>query len=227
MFATVKNVLRSAVFIAVLLLCCLTISGNAHAGYSAIVHGIKVTYSKPGCEAYYDYADNTLTVNVTEADGNLSVVATKDAPVYYSGGIDVFLNSPWRVNAVTVKGYWNPSTQVYRPMFLVGQIYRLKSFAFTYGWSGLTASYPSTGVGSDQVASRVTMSYAGAAYNLLGLDYNSYKIYSTVAESKVALKEKSLTADFAQALSERQTLIDAMRTYLINKGTAGNDDNDD
>ena len=61
------------------------------AAYQATVGDIKVKYTKGGCLAYYDYFDDTLTIQVWEDGGILTVTAGRNAPAYWGWYCDIFI----------------------------------------------------------------------------------------------------------------------------------------
>lgn len=222
MKSTFRRTLLSFLLVTVMVVCgSAMLASEAKAGVTVDVYGVKVTYSKYGMDAYYDSSDGTVTVYVMEPYGNLNITVTPNA-YYYFNYVDLYIYSPYSLNAMTIKGL--NANGMYVPAFLVGQIYYTKTATFWNGWSGLTDYYPTYGLGSDYQATKITMSRAGAAYSFLGLDYGStFDLYGTsvsVKDFKAAMKTKLVPTEVPAALAMKKSLLEKGKAQAAKKEDA-------
>jgi len=127
----------AAVLVGVALLAAVS-TAEAHTQW---VGGIKVTYSKPGFEAYHDQDDDTLTIRITQGGGSLNVKATPAAIYYWGSECDVYL---WGMPGVDIKniklkGYIGDYD--YCVLYVCGYVHYVKKFTLQYGAVGYTWYY--------------------------------------------------------------------------------------
>jgi len=109
----------------------------------ADIDGIKVLYSLPGCEAFYNDADGTLTVQIAESGGDLLVKCGDEAYVGWGDSCDIYIDAPAiSLNTMILKG--NLDTQLH----VGGNVGYVKNFKLKYGTVGDTQFYgPDIGLG--------------------------------------------------------------------------------
>jgi hypothetical protein len=106
------------------------------AAYVTEVDGVKVRYSLPGCAAYRNLDDGTLTVEITESGGNLLVKCGDEACLGWGNSCDlVILGAEASVNTMVLRG--NLDTQLY----VAGNVAYVKNFKLKYGCVGDTDHY--------------------------------------------------------------------------------------
>jgi len=106
-----------------------------------VVDGIKVTYPY-GFDAYYDSSDNTLTIQIFEEGGSLSVKALSWAPNYWGGYADVYVwANCWYVPSMSFKGLWNFN------LYITGQVGETNKLTIKNGFVGGTDYYGTQGLG--------------------------------------------------------------------------------
>jgi PKD repeat protein len=111
-------------------------SVETKAAYVVDIDGVKVRYSLPGCVAYYNDDDGTLTVEVSQRGGDLLVKCGEDAYLVWGDYCDVYIDAPdVSINNVMLKG--NPETQ----LNVVGSVSYVNNFKLKYGCVGDTGHY--------------------------------------------------------------------------------------
>lgn len=145
-------------------------AGSARgAGSSVYLRGVLVKYSLPGMDAYYDADDETLTIDVWQSGGKLSVRVTDEAYYYWGDYIDIYLLADDRhLPSVTIKG--SPLCFPY----IAGQFGCLDKFSLTEGCVGGTDYYGEMGIGMSACSMLVSvkMKYAMTMGPLGGVDYS-------------------------------------------------------
>jgi hypothetical protein len=111
-------------------------SVETKAAYATEIDGIKVRYSEPGCVAYRNLDDGTLTVNITESDGNLLVKCTDEAYDVWGDFCDLIVIAPdASINNMILKGTLETQLRV------AGNVGYVKNFKLKYGCVGDTDFY--------------------------------------------------------------------------------------
>jgi hypothetical protein len=125
------------VFLAAIILLVICTGAEA-AGYKTEVLGIKVSYSLPGCFAFYDVVDDTITINITQSGGRLKVTPGKTATFWWpEGWSDIFINAAG-MHLAKMSFTGKPSTL----LFVCGQVGScLNFFAIKNGAVGATDFY--------------------------------------------------------------------------------------
>jgi hypothetical protein len=106
------------------------------AAYTVDINGVKVRYSKPGCVAFANDTDDTLTIQITQSGGNLVVKCGPDAYAYWGECCDFYIDAPdASINNMILKG--RPETQLH----VCGEVGNVKNFKLKYGCVGDTDHY--------------------------------------------------------------------------------------
>ena len=109
---------------------------EAKAGYVFEYGDVKVLYSKPGCTAFVNATDGTLTIQISDSDGDLLVKCGDEAYLDWGDFCDIYVDAPdASVNAMILKG--RPETQ----LRVAGEVDYVKSFKLKYGSVGDTEFY--------------------------------------------------------------------------------------
>jgi PKD repeat protein len=142
-------------------------SAEAKAAYTFEQGDIKVIYSEPGCNAYYDAVDNLLTIEVSDSDGNLTVKCGEDAYLDWGDHCDIYIDAPAAsINTMILKG--REETQLY----VCGQVYYVKNFKLKYGCVGDTGYYGEEfGLGSAslELPNKILINWGWTTAPLLGV----------------------------------------------------------
>jgi len=119
-------------------------SAETKAAYKFEQGDLKVIYTKPGCEAYYDTDDDILRIEISESDGDLTVKCGEDAYIEWEDYCDIYIDAPTAsVNAMNLKG--RPETQLH----VAGEVASVNKFKLKYGSVGDTDFYgPAVGLHS-------------------------------------------------------------------------------
>ncbi len=162
-----SSILRSAI-LSLLLLC--AASPLLGAGFSANIDGVVVKYSLPGANAYYDPDDETLTINITQSGGTLSVTATKTAQAVWGSYVDVYMAGA-DVEFKSLKFTGREECRFY----ITGQCYHIRNFGLAFGYVGGTDFYGDRGIGMSGpfVIPTVKMRYSKTIGPLGGADYSA------------------------------------------------------
>jgi hypothetical protein len=107
--------------------------GNA---YKFELNHIRVHYSKPGCFAFFNEADGTLTIQVTDDGGHLTVICGKKAYLEWGEFCDIYIDAP-NTSIKTIKLKGRRRTQLH----VCGEVYSVNKFKLKYGCVGDTDSY--------------------------------------------------------------------------------------
>lgn len=141
------------------------------AGYTVTIGGVKVSYTKAGCSAYYDQNDDTLTIELSQDAGNLTVTAQRTAAQNWGGYTDVYIaGDDSMVKGITLNGRSD------NPFYVVGQIAYTKKFSSNYTVIGDTDYYGDTGLGSADAMpwpDSISMKNGGCVGPLFGVDYST------------------------------------------------------
>jgi PKD repeat protein len=139
------------------------------AAYVTDIDGVKVRYSLPGCSAYYNNDDGTLTIQITESDGDLLVKCGDEAYVVWGNVCDLVISAPdASINTMVLKG--NLETQ----LCVAGNVSYVKNFKLKYGAVGNTESYgPETGLGCTSLMppNKILIKWGWTTAPLLGVSY--------------------------------------------------------
>jgi hypothetical protein len=154
----------------------LTIAATAgpsqSAGYSVTIGGVRVSYSKAGCFAYYDQQDDTLTVEIFEDAGNLTITAQPTAASNWGGYTDVYvLGDDALIRGMSLNG------RIDNPLYVTGQVAYTKKFSSKYTVVGGTDYYGTTGLGSSDFLpypDSISMRNGGCMGPLFGVDYSGF-----------------------------------------------------
>lgn len=145
--------------------------------YSTVINGVKISYSKLGCNAQYDAADNTITISITEDFGNLAVTVTRDALFNNNDRnyVDIYISADaQQVNNISLRGYYNPSITPgvggSIPIYLAGQVKQVKYLNLFYSAIGKTQAYPDMGLGTHIPPIKATLTNS-LSYTPLGAYY--------------------------------------------------------
>jgi len=137
------------------------------AGYKNEVLGIGVSYSLPGCVAYYDAIDDTVTIEITQSGGVLKVKTGKMATFHWpEGWSDIFIHAPG-VHLAGIKLSGKPATI----LFVCGQVGSCNKFQMKNGAVGGTDFYGlSVGLEAtvNVAASKIIMKNGFVTGSLLG-----------------------------------------------------------
>ena len=130
---------------------------------------IKVSYSKPGCLAYYNSSDGTLTIEISESDGNLKVICGKEAYLNWGDYCDIYIDAPdASLKTINLKG--RPETQLH----VCGEVGYVQNFVLKYGSVGDTDYYgPEIGLYniSLEVPKKINIKWGWTTAPLLGVSY--------------------------------------------------------
>jgi hypothetical protein len=136
------------------------------AAYVADRDGIKVSYTEPGCMAYYNGDDGTLTIQITESGGDLLVKCGDEAYLVWGDYCDVYIDAPdASVNAMILKG--NLETQLH----VAGSVDYVDYFKLKYGSVGDTEFYgPGIGLYTTSLTppNKILIKWGWATAPLLG-----------------------------------------------------------
>jgi PKD repeat protein len=139
------------------------------AGYNFEHGAIRVLYSKPGCEAYYDPDDDILVIEISESDGDLTVKCGRDAHLYWDDYCDVYIDAPdASINTINLKG--TPETQLY----VCGEVGSVRNLKLKYGCIGDTGRYgPDFGLVNTSLAlpDKIKILWGWATAPVLGVSY--------------------------------------------------------
>lgn len=149
------------------------------AGYTVTIGGVKVSYTKPGCNAYYDLIDDTLTIEITDDDGALTVTAGSFAAQNWGGHTDIYIVADATIlKSITLKGRADIL------FYVMGQVAYCPKFTSTYTNVGSPYFAPAPdgvvmGLGSHWLsppATAISMKYGECAAPLFGVDYSPYDL---------------------------------------------------
>jgi PKD repeat protein len=144
-------------------------SVETKAAYVVDIDGIKVRYSLPGCEAYYNDDDGTLTVEVTDTGGDLLVKCGDEAYLVWDDYCDVYIDAPdLSINAMILKG--NLDTELH----VVGNVGYVNNFKLKYGCVGDTDYYDEDfGLGCTTLIppSKILIKWGWTTAPVLGVSY--------------------------------------------------------
>ena len=139
------------------------------AAYTFEYGDVKVLYSLPGCEAFYNDTDGTLTIQVTESDGNLTVKCGEEAYLEWDDRCDVYIDAPAAsINTINLKG--RLETQLH----VCGEVSYVKNFKLKYGCVGDTDFYGEDyGLGCTSLAlpNKIKIKWGWTTAPLLGVSY--------------------------------------------------------
>ena len=139
------------------------------AGYEVDIGDIKVRYSEPGCVAYYNDTDETLTIRITDSDGDLAVICGPDAHVIWEDYCDIYIDAPAAsVKTMNLKG--TPETQLH----VAGEVGYVEKFKLKYGSVGGTDHYgPEIGLGSTslELPNKIKILWGWTTAPVLGVSY--------------------------------------------------------
>jgi hypothetical protein len=158
------------------------------AGYTVTLGGVKVSYTKSGCVAYYDQNDDTLTVELSQDAGNLTVTAQRTAAQSWGGYTDIYIaGDDSLVKAITLNGRSD------NPFYVTGQIAYTKKFSSNYTVIGDTDFYGDNGLGSSDLMpwpDSISMKNGGCVGPLFGVDYSTFTDASGKLSGEYRLKLK-------------------------------------
>jgi PKD repeat protein len=144
-------------------------SGQIKAGYSVDIGDIEVSYSLPGCVAYYNDTDEALTIQITESGGDLRVVCGPEAYIVWEDYCDLVISAPdASINSIILKG--RPETQLH----VAGNVGYVKKFKLKYGSVGGTDFYgPEIGLASTSFErpNKILIKWGWAPAPVLGVSY--------------------------------------------------------
>jgi PKD repeat protein len=119
-------------------------AAGTKAAYRFELGEIMVRYSKPGALAFHNPADDTLTIEIYDDDGDLKVICGPVPDLGWEDHCDVYIDAPTTlINTINLKG--TPEMQVR----VTGEVGYVKSFRLKYGTVGNTEYYgPDVGLSS-------------------------------------------------------------------------------
>jgi len=139
------------------------------AAYEFEYGDVKVLYSLPGCTAFVNGTDGTLTVQIADSDGNLTVKCGDEAYLDWGDFCDIYIDAPAAsVNRINLKG--RPETQ----LRVAGEVDYVKTFKLKYGSVGDTESYgPDFGLYNTSLIppNKILIKYGWTTAPLLGVSY--------------------------------------------------------
>lgn len=148
-----------------------TAGPSALAGYSVTIGGVRVSYSRAGCFAYFDQNDGTLTVELSQDAGTLTVTAQRTAAQNWGGYTDIYIDgADSMVRGITLNGRSD------NPFYVTGQIAYTRKFSSNYTVVGDTDFYGDAGLGSSDLMpwpDSISMRNGGCVGPLFGVDYSS------------------------------------------------------
>ena len=138
------------------------------AAYRFELGEIIVRYSKPGAMAFHNPADNTLTIEILDDDGDLTVICGGPVPeMGWEDHCDVYIDAPTTsVNIVDMKG--TPETQ----LRVAGEVGYVRNFKLKYGTVGNTEHYGSNvglSSGSLDLPNKIRIKWGWATVPVLGV----------------------------------------------------------
>jgi len=144
-------------------------SVETKAAYVADIDGVKVRYSLPWCVAYVNDTDGTLTIEITDAGGDLLVKCADEAYLGWGDHCDVYIDAPdVSVNNMILKG--RPETQLH----VVGSVGYVNNFKLKYGCVGDTDYYDDDfGLGCTSLLppNKILIKWGWTTAPLLGVSY--------------------------------------------------------
>jgi len=123
-------------------------AGATKAAYTFELGEIVVRYSKPGAMAFRNPVDDTLTIEVFDDDGDLTVTCSGPVPEFgWEDHCDIYIDAPTTsVNTIDLQG--TPETQ----LRVAGEVGYVKNFKLKHGSVGNTEHYgPDVGLSSDSL----------------------------------------------------------------------------
>jgi hypothetical protein len=195
----ISNKIAGAAFLAVCLLA-FSVAGRCEAaGYKAVLGGITISYSLPGASAYYYPDDGTLTVEVTQDGGSLSISCGSTANANWGNLVDVYILANNTVlKSISIKGFSSKDAAPCWPC-VCGDVYYVSKFAMSYGCIGGTAYYGrdfGLGEASKYVTSAISLKNSYATAQLLGYpNSSSAAAVSQKSSSLLPGAEKARTAE--------------------------------
>jgi predicted outer membrane repeat protein len=136
--------------------------------YAVEIDGIKVLYSKEGCQAYYDPVYDTLTIEISESDGNLLVKCTDEAYLVWGDRCDILIDTAESINTMVLKG--RPETQLH----VCGEVGYVQNFKLKYGCVGDTEYFgPWYGLGNTSLLppDKILIKWGWTTAPVLGVSY--------------------------------------------------------
>jgi len=137
------------------------------AAYEFEYGDVKVLYSLPGCTAFVNGTDGTLTIQIADSEGNLTVRCGDEAYLDWGDFCDIYIDAPAAsVNRINLKG--KPETQLH----VCGNVAYVKNFKLKYGSVGDTESYgPDFGLYNTSLVppNKILIKWGWATAPVLGL----------------------------------------------------------
>lgn len=153
------------------------------AGSTVQVGGIVVRYSLPGMDAYFDPDDGTLTIEISQSGGALSVTATPAAASEENWGpyADIYLLADG-ISFRSIKLNGRPDCR----LFITGQCHWLQSWSSNWTVVGDTDAYGSRGLGasSPNLIPSIKLKNGWTVGPLAGVDYTPQAADSKSANAK-------------------------------------------
>jgi PKD repeat protein len=142
---------------------------EAKAAYTFEYGDVKVRYSLAGCEAYYNDTDDTLTIQISDSDGDLLVKCGDEAYLDWGDRCDIYIGAPdASINTMNLKG--RLETQLH----VCGDVSYVKNFKLKYGCVGDTESYgPGFGLYNTSLTlpNKILIKWGWTTAPLLGVSY--------------------------------------------------------
>ena len=151
-----------------------------------IINGVKVFYTTPTCFACYDDLNDTLLVSVWgDEPGVLNVIATPDAPAFWSSRCDIVIDAPDTVfKKIKLKG------RLETDLYVCGQVSYVRNFMLKYGHVGGTLHYgESFGLGSGAVDApkKILIKKGDTTAPVLGMTYPPLRAASALLEDGLGM----------------------------------------
>jgi PKD repeat protein len=109
---------------------------ETEAAYTFESGDVKVIYTEPGCLAFRNPSDGTLTIEISDSDGILKVKCGENAYLDWGDSCDIYIDAPeTSITTMILKG--RPETQLH----VCGAVGYVKNFKLKYGSVGDTEYY--------------------------------------------------------------------------------------
>ncbi len=158
--------------------------------YKTIIDDIKVVYNKGGCFARHNEVDGTLTIDIWEDDGILTVTCLEEASTYWGPRCDIYIHAP-DTSVKMIKLIGSLETDLY----VCGQVGYVKKFILKHGFVGDTSFYgPEVGLGSavQDPPKKILLKWGSTTAPVLGVEYPELRSNPAGAELSRGQVEPSI-----------------------------------